>query len=203
MSGPSRGARFAWSLAAALGGVVASGVLVWHASYSAFTASTTNGANSWQAGTVVLTSAPGTAMFSPTGLKPGDSGTACVKVTYQGSLPAVVKLFLQPADLTTTTGTNLAQYLTFQVNEGTGNNADCSDFSLTPTNDYNASGQSDTTKTLSDFSATFAPDYTTSPISWSATTNATRTYQFKWWLQDTNSAQGLDAHATFTWQASS
>jgi hypothetical protein len=203
MSGPSRRAALIWPIVALTFGLLASGAVVWHASYAAFTATTTNGLNSWQAGTVVLASAPSSAVFSISGLKPGDSGTACVKVTYQGTLPATVKLYLTAADLTTSTATNLAQYLTLQVNEGTGNNADCGDFSAVPTNDYNPLGPADTAKTLAAFSATFAPDYVTSPISWTANPNDTRTYQFIWWLQDTNSAQGMQSSARFTWFATS
>jgi len=177
-------------------GLLLSGGLVWQASYSAFTATTTNGANSWSAGTVTISSSPGTAMFTASGLKPGNNGTACVKVTYTGSLAAVVKLYLKNSDLT---GTGLGQYLTFQVNEGSGNNADCSDF-VQSVNDYNPTGMSDTTKTVAGFN-TLAHDYSTGLSSWSATQNGTKTYEFLWQLQDNSSAAGLTANATFTWEA--
>lgn len=188
--------RYALLLAAIPIGLLASGLLVFQASYSAFTATTSNGANSWSAGTVSITSNPGTAMFTATGLKPASTGTACVKVTYTGSLNSTVKLYLKNSDLT---GTGLGTYLTFQVNEGTGNNANCSDFAQSA-NDYNTTGMTDTTKTLAGFNTT-ANSYATGVSSWAATTNATKTYQFVWQLQDNNNAQGLTATATFTWEA--
>src|SRR5437764_9711898 len=113
MRTPSKRMRLALLLAAIPIGLLGSGLFVWQASYSAFTATTTNGANSWSAGTVTISSSPGTAMFTASGLKPGNNGTACVKVTYTGSLAAVVKLYLKNSDLP---GTGLGQYLTFKVN---------------------------------------------------------------------------------------
>ena len=86
MRAPSNRLRYALLLAAVPVGLLASGLLIFTASYSAFSATTTNGANSWSAGTVTISSNPGTAMFTASGLKPGDTGTACVKVTHTGSL---------------------------------------------------------------------------------------------------------------------
>jgi hypothetical protein len=196
MRAPSSRLRYTLLLAAIPIGLVASGVLVFKASYAAFTATATNGANAWSAGTVAISANPGTAMFTASGLKPGDTGTACVKVTYSGSLNATVKLYLKNADLT---GTGLGAYLTFQVNEGTGNNANCSDFAQSA-NDYNNTGMSDTTKTLATFN-TAANSYANGVSSWAATTGGTKTYEFIWQLQDNNSAAGLTANATFTWEA--
>ena len=198
MRAPSNRLRYALLLAAIPIGLLASGLLVFKASYSAFSATTTNGANSWSAGTVTISSNPGTAMFTASGLKPGDTGTSCVKVTYTGSLNSTVKLYLKNSDVT---GTGLGTYLTFQVNEGTGNNANCSDFAQSA-NDYNNTGMSDTTKTLAGFN-TAAYDYAHGVSSWAATTNGTKTYEFIWQLQDNSSAQGLTAGATFTWEADS
>jgi len=135
------------------------------------------------------------------GLKPGSSGTQCVKVTYAGSLSSIVKLYLKNSDLT---GTGLATYLTFQIREGSGNNSDCSDFSSSA-NDYNntdngATPLSATAFTLAGFNTT-AHDYASGVSSWSATQNATKTYEFLYTLQDNGSAQGLTSSATFTWEA--
>jgi len=70
MRAPSNRLRYALLLAAIPVGLLASGLVVFKASYSAFSATTTNGANSWSAGTVTISSNPGTAMFTTTGLKP-------------------------------------------------------------------------------------------------------------------------------------
>jgi hypothetical protein len=51
--------------AALAGGLVASGALVWHASYSAFSAQTANPSSDWNAGTVALSDDDSsTAMFN-------------------------------------------------------------------------------------------------------------------------------------------
>jgi hypothetical protein len=61
--------------------------------FSAFSGTTANPGNSAVAGTVTLTdNDSGAAMFSLASLKPGDTDTRCLQVTYTGSLPALVRL---------------------------------------------------------------------------------------------------------------
>jgi hypothetical protein len=112
-------------------------------------------------------------------------------------MTAPVKLYLRNADYT---GTALGTYITFQVVEGSGSTADCSDF-VTGATLYNATGMADTTKTLAGFN-TLAHDYATGVGAWTASPGAaTKTYKFTWQLQDNNAANGLSSAATFTWEA--
>src|SRR4051794_38794845 len=63
------------------------GAMVLSATNAAFTATTTNGANSFGAGTVALSDDDsGNALFNLSGLKPGDSMNQCITVSYTGSL---------------------------------------------------------------------------------------------------------------------
>jgi hypothetical protein len=60
--------------------------LVYGTSRAAFSATTTNPANSWDSGTVTLTdSQAGTALFASTNMVPGDQINNCVEVTYGGN----------------------------------------------------------------------------------------------------------------------
>src|SRR5919205_1280896 len=70
------------------------GVVAGVGTWSAFTATTANSGNTFAAGTVAIgdNDAAG-AMFSLSGLKPGDSDAGCIQVTYTGSLAANVKLY--------------------------------------------------------------------------------------------------------------
>ncbi|MBS1879771.1 MAG: hypothetical protein JST31_09675 [Actinobacteria bacterium] len=62
--------------------------------FSAFSSQTDNPGNVVTAGTVVLESnGSGSALYSMTAAKPGESQTSCTKVTYKGSLPATVKVY--------------------------------------------------------------------------------------------------------------
>lgn len=62
--------------------------------FSAFSSQTDNPGNSVTAGTVVLAdNDSGSALYSITAAKPGDSQTSCIKVTYSGSLNATVKVY--------------------------------------------------------------------------------------------------------------
>ena len=85
----ARAAKFAVIPAA----LAVSGLLVAQSSYSAFSARTHNPGNSWASGSVALTDDDnGVAMFDVTNLKPGDSGSKCLTVTSNGSLPSDVRL---------------------------------------------------------------------------------------------------------------
>ena len=181
-------------------GILASAGMVWQSSYAAFSGTTTNGGNSWTAGTVKLTDAAnGTAILNATALKPGSTGTACITLTYGGSLAAATKLYVASGDLTTTTGpNNLAQYLTLKVDEGTGTAPSCSDF-VSSANDYNPTNS--TAETLSTFAGS-ATNFANGVGAWLPLANgATKDYKFTWTVQDNNAAQGLNATVKFTWEA--
>jgi hypothetical protein len=63
-------------------------------SLSAFTSQASNPSNRVASGTVTLADNDGgVALYDITNAKPGDSQTACVRVSYSGSLPANVKLY--------------------------------------------------------------------------------------------------------------
>lgn len=90
----SRSARCARWLAVPVG-LVISAVLIWQASYAAFTDTTANRDNSWTAGSVTITDTRnGVAMFEATDLVPGAGPTEqTITATYEGTLDADVKLY--------------------------------------------------------------------------------------------------------------
>ncbi|BEP16287.1 hypothetical protein acdb102_45980 [Acidothermaceae bacterium B102] len=180
-------------------GIIASAGVVWQSSYAAFSATTSNAGNTLTAGTVKLTDAAnGTALLNATGLKPGSTGVGCIKLTYGGSLAAATKLYIAGPDLTTSTPSNLAPYLTLKVDEGTGVDPACSDF-VSSANDYNPTNS--TALTLNTF-ASSATNFATGVGNWSpAAAGATKTYRFSWTVQDNNAAQGLNATVKLTWEA--
>jgi camelysin-like metallo-endopeptidase len=91
-----------------LGTVAAGGV------FGLFSATTQNAGNEISTGIVALTDNDGgSAMFNVTNAKPGDTWTRCIKVTYGGTLPADVHLYLK-----NTTGV-LGPHLTMTMHQGT------------------------------------------------------------------------------------
>ncbi|MDX6214281.1 MAG: hypothetical protein QOF82_3368 [Frankiales bacterium] len=199
MRGPSSRVRRSLTKGVLPLGILASAGMVWQSSYAAFSGTTSNPGNSLTAGTVTLTDAAnGSAMLTATGLKPGSTGTACLELTYGGNLAAATKLYVAGGDLTTTTPSNLAPYLTLKVDEGAGSAANCSDF-VPSANDYNPTGS--TALTLTTF-ASSATSFANGVGAWMpAGAGATRDYRFTWTVQDNNAAQGLNATVTFTWEA--
>jgi hypothetical protein len=178
--------------------LVASGAMVWHASYSAFSANTSNPTDNWAAGTVALSDDDSnTAMFNLTtdgNLKPGSTGSHCIVVTSSGSLPSAVKLY--GSGYTTSNG--LASNITLTVDEGSGGT-----FSSGTCNAFTSSKQI-YNGTLAAF-GTADTSYATGVGSWTPTGTAseTKVYKFTYTVSPStpNSAQGGTAAIGFTWEA--
>jgi hypothetical protein len=164
-------------------------LLVVRTTQAAFTASTASAGNSWAAGHVSLTdSAAGAAVFTASGLVPGDTGAACVTVTYTGDVDAAVRLYLPSV-----TG-SLGTYLDLVITEGTGaTDAACTGFSSTST--------LFTGSTLAAFSAGHSA-WASGVSAWapSGGSGASRSYRFAWTLEDNNAAQSQSVTAAFTWE---
>jgi len=178
-----------------LGAIVGAGTL------SAFSSSTSNSGNNFDAGTVYLTdNDAGSALYNVTNRKPGDTVTSCIKVTYGGTLGADVHLY------TASTIGAVGQYINLTIDKGTssGNPAfpGCGTFS-SEGNVY--------TGTLSGFASahnTYANGssfYPGSQTLWNQ--NDTLVYQFTLTLADNNNANGQGAGAlqsgahSFTWES--
>jgi Camelysin metallo-endopeptidase len=170
------------------------------ATFSAFSSTTANSGNSFSAGTVYLSdNDAGSALYSVTNKKPGDTAQGCIKITYTGSLPSTVKLY------TTSSIGSLGQYLDLTVEKGTQSGSPtfpgCTGFTAESTV---------FTDTLANFASTrtsFSNGVSAFPGSqteWDQ--NDTLVYRFTLTLQDNASANGgasalsTGSHA-FTWEA--
>jgi len=172
---------------------VAAGLLVSTSSYAAFSDTTSNGQNSWRAGTVQLDDDDaGRALFTAGNAKPGDGGTNCIAVTSTGTLASQVRLYA--ADVSGTAG--LADHLILRVEQGTGGGSGtCDGF---------ASQRTVFDGRLSGFTGTFS-SYGSGVTAWSPTGGGseTRTFRITWKLADDapNAVQGATASASFVWEA--
>jgi Camelysin metallo-endopeptidase len=167
--------------------------------FSAFSSTTSNTGNSFAAGTVYLSdNDAGSAMYSVSNQKPGDTLTKCIKVTYTGSLDSTVKLYASSVD-------TLGSYVSLTLTPGTGTPTfpGCTGFTA-------ASGGAIYTGTLKGFADTYS-SYSNglalnvgSSSTW--VTNDAVVYQFTLTMQDNNSANGGSSPLTtgshsFTWEA--
>jgi len=190
-----RSARVVTALAG-LAGLGASAAVVWHASYSAFSATTSNPTSHWAAGDVVIGDDDSdTAMFSVNNLEPSGTGTTCIAVTSTGSLASTVKLY--GTNASTTNG--LSSYINLTVTQGTGGGfGSCTGFSAL------ATGSSVYSGTLSAF-ASGSTDFASGLGSWAPTGSGseTRVFQFSYTVDPSapNSTQGGTAAIGFTWEA--
>lgn len=107
------------------------GTLAGAGAFSAFSSTTANDGNGFRAGTVNLTDNDAGAVLynvgtTLPGAKPGDSASKCIKVTYNGTLPANVALYT-----TSAASGALDPYLNMTVQVGTqatSTFADCTGF---------------------------------------------------------------------------
>jgi hypothetical protein len=178
-----------------LGGLITLGI------YGLFTATTQNAGNEISSGTVELSdNDSGSALYNATGIRPGESITRCIKTTYGGSLPAVVRLY------SPSTPGPLAQYVELTITQGTQPTStfpSCTGFAA------DASGVI-FTGTLQGFEQTrssYATGIATSPAgksSWS--TGEALVYRFQATLQASvpDASQGWSSGVhSFTWEARS
>ena len=183
-------------------GLIGSGILVWHASYAAFTSTTSNGANSWTSGTVTLSDDDSAAlMFNITGMKPGDTSTKCITVSYSGDLATNgVKLYIKTGDLVDSSP-SIGSYIDMTVNEGTDTNSttfgDCTGFVA------DASGQPIINNVDLATISTTKKDYATGAGVWTPAAAGSKVYEFTYTFNASapDTVQGKTATAIFTWEA--
>lgn len=173
------------------------------ATYAAFTATTTNSGNLIGAGSVKLSdNGDGSSLMSLSAALPGNTTNACIRVTYDGSLPATVRLH------GTTTGSGLDQYLDLKVTRGVYNPTEpafksCTNFQADGT-DYIGAGNgviyNGTLQAFPDDYASGVVDpLSGSPESW--TTGEVHVYRLDVTLQSNFGAQNKDATQAFRWEA--
>ncbi len=196
MARPSRRTARLLGAGGAAACLAASAAVVWQASYSAFSAPTSNPSSNWAAGSVVLADDDAnTAMFNASNLKPGSTGTRCIAVTSTGSLPSAVKLYGTGSATTNA----LSSYLTLAITQGSGGSfGSCTGFSPL------ASGASVYSGTLAAFAAS-ATGYSNGVGNWAPTGSGsdTRVFQISYTFDSAapNTTQGGTASIGFTWEA--
>jgi predicted ribosomally synthesized peptide with SipW-like signal peptide len=160
--------------------------------FSAFSSTTSNPGNEFAAGTVTVSdNDSGAAAYNVSNAAGGDSAERCIKVTYDGSLSSTLKLYRSGF----TGGTGLDDYVDLAITKGTGDQADCSDFSGS-TSVFSGELKDVPASYGSGLSLTDAAD----DASWDE--DDAVTYRISATLQDDNDAQGLTAGThSFTWEA--
>lgn len=168
--------------------------------YAAFSATTASSGNSFAAGSVALSdNDAGSAMLSLANALPGNSDTACMRITYDGTLDANLRLYA------TVTG-SLAPYLTLTVTRGVDSAPSfdsCANFTADGTNYIGAGAGVVYSGLLSAYPSSYAAglvDPTSgSPETWSQ--GEQHSYKFVITLNNDPAAVGLSSTATFTWEA--
>jgi hypothetical protein len=172
--------------------------------WAAFIATTQASGNAIASGTVIVTDndgGPGI-LFSLSGLQPGDTSTACIKVTYTGSLPAGLRLY------GTSGGTGLGTYASLTISRGTYTAepafGSCTNF-VADASTY-VTGQAASVVyagTLANFPGTWAAGTvdpaSSAPETW--TTGESHVYKLQVTLGDNKAAVGTNSTQAFTWEA--
>ncbi|GAB2769627.1 hypothetical protein GCM10027020_23650 [Nocardioides salsibiostraticola] len=113
----SRPAKFAAAAATPVAVIVAAG-LIWQSSYAAFSGTTRNSGNDWATGSVTLTDDDaGASRFQVGAMTPEATGTQCIKITANASVPGTVKGYaVNPV----TSPAGLEDHIKIVVSSGTG-----------------------------------------------------------------------------------
>jgi hypothetical protein len=200
--------RGPFAIAAGLAaGLLVSGLTVWSASQAAFSGTTDNSGNVWNAAKIALTDNDNsTAMFSSAAaMLPTVAVSRCLDVTYTGTVAAgtTVKLY---GDSTKVAGTDLSPYLDLKVEIGTNSTPNasgsftCANFTTGTTLWTGGAG-----RTLYDFQSTRTNSATGLDTLWQpAATNETRAFRFTTFVVDDNAANGRSVSTIpFTWSVTS
>ena len=177
-------------------GLALSGVLVWHASYAAFSGATTNSGKKWTAGSVNLTNdSGGTPMFQLTNLSPGDTGSRCIAITSTATIPTAIKMYTSTAN---PPANDISPYINISIEDGTGGAfASCTGFTPNGATDYTGTLENLTT-TRTNYASGIGP--------WALTGSApeTKTFRITWTFSATapdTSQGGTTPNVNFTWEA--
>jgi hypothetical protein len=187
--------RSAWFPAVLIAvGLLLSSVIIWRTSTAAFTSTTSNGTNTFATGTVALSdNDSGTALFTASNLKPGSTGTACIRVTYSGSLASAIKVYGSSASATN----SLDTYLTWTVEEGSSGATSfpsCTGFVLQGSLFSN---------TLATFAASHTGWANGLTATWAPSSTSSRDFRFTYTLSAAapNSTQNSTAQIAVVWEA--
>jgi hypothetical protein len=171
--------------------------------FAAYTATDNNTGNAVGSGSVKLSdNGDGSSMLSLSAALPGATTSACIKVTYDGSLPATVRLH------GTTTGSGLDPYLDLKITRGTYSPSDpafksCTNFQADGTNYIGAGNGVIYNGTLQafpdDYASGLVDPQSGSPESWTA--GEPHVYKIEVTLQSDFAAQNKDATQAFKWDA--
>ncbi|WP_298229455.1 hypothetical protein [Gryllotalpicola sp.] len=149
--------------------ILVAGLLVWQGSSAAFTATTRNTGNNWETGSVLLSDDDlGAAAFRVTGVTPGQTGSKCLVVTSDSTVPGEVRMYID-----TVGAQGLENNITMSIQIGAGGSfSDCTGFapsSTLPATSLAALGAS-------------TNNYTTGVLPWATagTPRETKTYKATW-----------------------
>lgn len=192
-----RSRRVPYTAIGLLAGSAAAVLAVVGVSNAAFTGTTSNASNTWEAAKVELKDDDAEkAMFETTGMLPGESVTHCIEVEYTGTTFKLtpIKLYAEAG-----TATDLAPHLDVTVEQGTGAtfSADCDGFTG-GTKIIDNKPLSTVTSTNIDFDSgvgTFTPA--------SGSTKVAYKFVITLGADTPDEAQGKSAGATFTWEIQS
>lgn len=190
-----------------LGALIAAGIALIAGgsvgAWAALRATATNAGNSATSGTVELTdNDQGQALFNLSNLKPGDTATQCMRVSYTGTLPARVRLYGSDS------GTGLEDDVAVRITRGTMASdpgpRSCTGFTADSTTWVTGGNPGEIyVGALKDFPGSYAAGLgdptTASPATWS---NGTiRAYRIQLAVGDNRSYEGKNVTQSFTWEA--
>ncbi|TVT47911.1 hypothetical protein FNH05_18445 [Amycolatopsis rhizosphaerae] len=174
-------------------GLLLSGALVWGATDADWSGSTSNSGNTWASGSLGLANDSRVPMFRIEDMRPGDTGSNCIRIKSNADFPTALKLYSNSPNWPS----NFQSFVSLKIEVGSGGTfGDCTGF--TP----NATAFDGT---LDQFVALHT-DFRTGVGPWKLPGKPPNalSFRFAWRFspQAPNSSQSVSTdEATFTWEA--
>ncbi|MFF3755269.1 hypothetical protein ACFYYH_33320 [Streptomyces sp. NPDC002018] len=174
-------------------GLLLSGALVWGATNADWSGTSSNSGNTWTAGSAGLANDSKVPMFDIDNMRPGDTGSNCIRVKSNAEFPTALKLYSNSPNWPS----NFQSFVNLKIEVGSGGaSGNCNGF--TP-------HKTAFDGTLDQFIALHT-DYRTGVGPWTLSDKShnSRSFRFAWRFSSSapNGSQGANTNeATFTWEA--
>lgn len=106
-------------------GLLLSGALVWGATNADWSGTSSNSGNTWESGSLGLANDSKVPMFRIDNMRPGDTGSNCIRIKSNASFPTALKLYSNSPNWPT----NFQSFINLKIEVGSGGTfGDCNGF---------------------------------------------------------------------------
>ncbi|MCX4793671.1 hypothetical protein OG497_05810 [Streptomyces sp. NBC_01242] len=116
-------------------GLLLSGALVWGATNADWSGTSSNSGNTWESGSLGLANDSKVPMFRIDNMRPGDTGSNCIRIKSNAGFPTALKLYSNSPNWPS----NFQSFINLKIEVGSGGTfGDCNGFTEVPPRSWTA-----------------------------------------------------------------